>query len=711
MRTITLNGNFTSPVNVNSSLNVDGNVNVNGELIVNDKSIAEILDENSDYTAFEVFPTNKEIPSGTVDNFDELNSIFNWNSDEVEYINKNIEFSGITYNELVESNSELFLEFYLKCIDEELDIIIDWGDGNIEKVKDNHTHPDDDDIEVINISHIYTSFKPTIVKIYGSNYYMVRNSSNYDLSKKSIIRNIFSKKYPCSSNLTHVSLICNGSNHLLMLDIPTYITQQLRIICNAFQECHNLNKVTFGYVTNFIEMQTAFYNCYNLITADIRLPNSVDRANGFKRLFKGCRNLSGDILNLFPENGFTTNNLNFVETFRDCANLTCSDYDKLGSLLWNDTTKICNPTSCFRGCDASITSQVPTSWGGTNKELETQLQLKKLNVVTTDYTAFEVYPTKKTISAGKNDEITGIKYYNEVTPWNLFGLELKTKHLQKDSNIVIDWGDGKITDVKNTISDSESPTSTIDRDSMYYPSEYDSEENEIKIEFTHKYATQGRYIVKIYGNTYWGVRAKYKDGFSNLISRIFERDLPMASCVVNVSSLCRSSLRLQKIEIANYTLFPNIINITYLFNDCTNLDTAKGFSVYDSVNKYNCFNGIMYGGFSVFTGCSNLRFSDYIIPVINTSTILLARNAYDNCSNLSVDVLTLLPRAGFCNRNIDVYRMFGNCSSITCDDYDTLGDILWNDTSKKWINTNRCFIGCTSLDFSKIPVSWGGNKA
>jgi hypothetical protein len=245
---------------------------------------------------------------------------------------------------------------------------------------------------------------------------------------------------------------------------------------------------------------------------------------------------------------------------------------------------------------------------------------------------------------------------------------------------------------------------------MYYPSEFDSEEKEIKIEFTHKYETQGKYIVKIYGNTYWGIRAKYDKGFSNLISRIFEKDLPIASCVSNVSSLCRSSLRLQKIEIANYTVFSNIINISSIFQNCTNLDTAKGFSIYGSTNKYNCFNSIMYGCYSIFTGCTNLRFSDYTIPVINTNIGTTVRTTYYNCSNLAVDVLTLLPQTGFCNRIIDMYYVFRNCSSITCSDYEMLGDILWNDTSKKWTNTDRCFTGCTSLDLNQIPTTWGGNK-
>lgn len=330
--------------------------------------------------------------------------------------------------------------------------------------------------------------------------------------------------------------------------------------------------------------------------------------------------------------------------------------------------------------------------------------------MTGEYTAFEVFPTTEDIPAGTVDETTGIEYYNEISPWSLFGLELKTKHLQKDSNIIIDWGDGNKTDVKNTISDNESPTSTIDKDSMYYPSGYDSEENEIKIEFTHKYKTQGKYTVKIYGNTYWGVRAKYDKGFSNLINRIFEKDLPMASCIVNVSSLCRNSLRLQKIEIANYTLFPNIINISSIFQNCTNLHTAKGFSVYGSTNKYNCFNGIMYGCYSVFSGCTNLRFSDYTIPIINTNTGTTVRTTYYNCSNLSVDVLTLLPQAGFCNHIIDIYHVFRNCNLITCSDYEALGKILWNDTSINWTNINKCFTGCTSLDLSKIPFSWGGTN-
>jgi hypothetical protein len=341
-----------------------------------------------------------------------------------------------------------------------------------------------------------------------------------------------------------------------------------------------------------------------------------------------------------------------------------------------------------------------------NEQLDSRITVIEDKHLSSEYTAFEVFPTYTTIPAGETDEVTGLEYFNGVNPWNLFGLELKTRHLQKDSNIIIDWGDGKITDVKNTISEASSPTSTIDRNSMYYPSEYEDEKYEIEIEFTHKYETQGRYIVKIYGNTYWGVRAKYDKGFTNIISRVLEKDLPIASCVCNISSLCYKSERLTRVHIANGTMFPNVKNVTQLFRACWNLKIVSGFS-----NGYNVFSDTMYASHSLFMGCYSLEKCDYILPSLPTDKGPAVHNAYNECKKLSVDILTLLPKNGFWNRTMSMDKLFFKCNSITCSDYEALGNLLWNDTSKNWTNTASCFKYCTSLDLSQIPKTWGGNKA
>lgn len=37
----------------------------------------------TDYTAFEVFPTDKVIPAGTVDSLDGLSALFDWNDEDI----------------------------------------------------------------------------------------------------------------------------------------------------------------------------------------------------------------------------------------------------------------------------------------------------------------------------------------------------------------------------------------------------------------------------------------------------------------------------------------------------------------------------------------------------------------------------------------------------------------------------------------------------
>jgi hypothetical protein len=53
------------------------------------------------------------------------------------------------------------------------------------------------------------------------------------------------------------------------------------------------------------------------------------------------------------------------KAFNGCTKLTCSDYDKLANMLWNNTNvKFTNTVNCFTGCTSLDLNQIPTTWGG-----------------------------------------------------------------------------------------------------------------------------------------------------------------------------------------------------------------------------------------------------------------------------------------------------------------------------------------------------------
>lgn len=102
--------------------------------------------------------------------------------------------------------------------------------------------------------------------------------------------------------------------------------------------------------------------------------------------------------------------------------------------------------------------------------------------------------------------------------------------MQKDCNVEIVWGDGSKTIVKN---DNNAEWSRLTGGgSVFYAS--------------HTYEDHAKFTVKVLGNDYYMLRCMDEN---SIISRVFDADLPVASCLKNVSSLCNGSLRLLNVNI------------------------------------------------------------------------------------------------------------------------------------------------------------------
>jgi hypothetical protein len=331
-----------------------------------------------------------------------------------------------------------------------------------------------------------------------------------------------------------------------------------------------------------------------------------------------------------------------------------------------------------------------------SEEVLTDIDLTKLPSTdissSSDYTAFEVYPTNEVIKAGEKD------YKVDVNPCMKGYVYLESYYPQDKCNIVIDWGDNTVEDIRYLKSASSKITSTTSENSFYV----EQKGAIYSYRFLHIYENPGRYIVKITGDTYYCFRTAEQGVINSIVSKVLTSELPIASCVTNIASGFTTNTRLQKIEVPKYCNLSHLVNITAAFSSCNNLLTVSGLS-------YNFGEGT-YTTNGLFSGCSNLNSSDFKIP---KSTFISSGVAgiYSGNRNLAINVVNLLPDNGFSDKYVNVSGLFNNCSKLTCSDYEKLANILWNDTSKIWLNTSNCFKKCSDELRSYVPVSWGGTKS
>ena len=239
-----------------------------------------------------------------------------------------------------------------------------------------------------------------------------------------------------------------------------------------------------------------------------------------------------------------------------------------------------------------------------------------------DYTAFEVYPTYNDIQAGTTSDIkTIVSEYEPGTAYSIGNVVLRSNEIytakqemlssdiivpgqsanwqdywdvgnihepdglyltyaedvpanhilylqfycypkdKKDNDIVIDWGDGQ---------------QTIIAESNVSYDNYETENSDIYkysgFTISHSYAEEGKFTVKVFGKDYFMLRCNPAGKADDcIVSRVFDRDLPVASCLRNVSSFAKESKRLLKINVPYGYDFKNITNWSQAFYGCKNL--------------------------------------------------------------------------------------------------------------------------------------------
>lgn len=298
-----------------------------------------------------------------------------------------------------------------------------------------------------------------------------------------------------------------------------------------------------------------------------------------------------------------------------------------------------------------------------------------------NYSSFEVYANNQVIPVGSNSVLGG--YVTEQIPACMTHTFLIRTRTIVNNDVVIEWGDG----TKQNL-----------RDNYVGRLMYDEEFNYL---VSHTYAQPGKYIVRLWGKDYFSFCQNLLDFSSNsntenLLCRIFDKDLPIANHVTNMSSGAYNSPRLLNVRIPMYVGLNKIINFANCFKNCRNLKTAYGFNR----EFYN-----MYAVTAMFSDCVNMVDCDMVLPPIMGYYNGYAKTFY-NCTSLSTDIAHFFPTQGFLGEEITFSQVFRNCSSLT----GTIPEVLWHRYNQKWLFTTNTFKGCSEEIASQAPTSWGGTN-
>ena len=329
----------------------------------------------------------------------------------------------------------------------------------------------------------------------------------------------------------------------------------------------------------------------------------------------------------------------------------------------------------------------------------------------TDYTAFEVFAHDYDIPVGECEELGG--YVNYSIPTSVTNkFMLRTIGDIELNDVIIDWGDGTISTIsKNEYEDIiDYPTDTYKRKDLLISHTYNVS-NYPLVSDSSKHSH--KFIVKIFGKKYCAFRhhiSKFKnpetntaysnvDGKFNLVSRVFDVDLPVASFINDFSSTFIGSQRLLNVVVDLNNNIKKVNGATSLFSDCKNLLKVNGLEFLSN-------SRIVYA--SMFYRCYSLIECDLRVTNPNEGI----HGLFYDCRNLSLDLYQLLSRMNVSgNLSINVQHCFTKCIKFTCSNYEKLSDLLWNNKNITWLNTSQVFEGCSEEIRAQVPISWGGTAS
>lgn len=322
---------------------------------------------DDDYTAFEVLPHRTMLRKGT-----KLSTSILKDAQAVKDYLATLDTDEERANVALDYNADpsMLHEFSLRSeqLPNEMDVIVDWGDGTVQKCSTDYYGVNDVVGGVLEgnpgdyryrMRHEYSDEKIYTVKIYGKSYFgMIPNKK-----KLNLMVSLFSENLPVASHLTNFSSFCYGAYALVYVNLFNCgFNKQASNASNVFYYCVNLKKAV-GFSNGYSNMKHCggiFGNCYALQYTDLKLP-ATSVVNSHRDAFYRCWALSTNIESHFPSTGFITNApISMLNAFTECKAIKGT---VPANMLWNnDKVSFTDTSNCFSNCSAEILAQVPDTW-------------------------------------------------------------------------------------------------------------------------------------------------------------------------------------------------------------------------------------------------------------------------------------------------------------------------------------------------------------
>lgn len=321
-----------------------------------------------------------------------------------------------------------------------------------------------------------------------------------------------------------------------------------------------------------------------------------------------------------------------------------------------------------------------------------------IGTVTPEITAFKVFANSTAYAVGDTiGELGNVEVVYEIPAQMTHKFIIRSMIPQEQNDIIVDWGDGSTSRLQNGTNDSG--VEFIQKKS----------DGEFQYLLTHTYAVQGVFKVQIIGQNYFAIKQTVEIGpYSNcktltertqynLLCACLNSELPVASHLANLSSFAIRSLRLFEVNALTFKFPPRISHTSNMFSSCRNLKTFVGFYL----NTY-----ILKSLSNMFANCANMEICDMEIPSFFTNTSSLG-SIFTGCEKLTADISELIPAGGFGLRKISMSSAFSSTPMLTGT---VPADLLWEDTSKVWLNTSKAFSNSSAEIRAQVPTSWGGTN-
>ena len=249
------------------------------------------------------------------------------------------------------------------------DVVVDWGDGTIQKVKDGehggYTGPDDEGRYIVKMTHTYGTAGKHTVKVYGHDYFCLSHAPSHVSDASNMQCRILTDDLPIASHLTNLTAFAYGTLKLVTVQCASYkYLHRTTDHAQMFTNDKNLLSVT-GFENMVMISRGAegcFQFCENMHTCDFNGVLCSNNPRAMYAMYQNCYALAINIGTFFPTK-FVSRALNFTNTFTNMHAMTGTVNAKQ---LWGDPTIDWQGyNNCFYGCPEEIRAQVPTAWGGT----------------------------------------------------------------------------------------------------------------------------------------------------------------------------------------------------------------------------------------------------------------------------------------------------------------------------------------------------------